>query len=366
MKVALDIHTVGQRHTGNETYISNLTDAMVRQKPGIEWLYYHFKGIELPSWPGEYRELSWKSPFVRIPWEIPRRLRADKPDVAHFQYVGPQWSVCPFVVTVHDISFETDDDFFNRVDRLRMRTLVPWSIDRAAHVLTVSNFSKAEIVERYKVPEEKITVTYNGVDRVFSQPLSAQEADRVVEKLGLRRPFILAVGNVQPRKNLVRLLQAFANLHNSGQTEDWSLYMVGQSRWGAEESYQQLQQLGLEKKARFLGYVDSQAELAALYKLADVFAYPSLYEGFGLPIVEAMAAGTPVLTSNVASMPEVAGDAAVLVSPNSVDEIAEGLHALMTQQSLRQRLAEKGKQRARLFSWDEAARRTLSVYQSLV
>lgn len=366
MKIALDIHTVGQRHTGNETYMRNLTAAMVRQANDVDWLYYHFRHAEHPQWPGEYRQLRWHTPFLRLPFELPRRLREDRPDLAHFQYIAPPRSSCPFVVTVHDISFETDQSFFNPVDRLRMRMLIPWSVKRAAHVLTVSEFSKTQIVEQYGVSGDRVTVTYNGVDEVFAKPLSDQEVLRIKQRYRLKEPFILAVGNVQPRKNLVRLLRAFSALSASGDAEDWSLYMVGQSRWGAEESYRQLSQLGLENKARFLGYVDTQEDLAALYKIATIFAYPSLYEGFGLPIVEAMAAGTPVLTSNVTSMPEVAGDAAVLVDPTSVDDIAEGLQRLMGDPLLVDALIDKGKRRAKAFSWDTAASQTLSVYQSVL
>lgn len=366
MKIALDIHTLGQRHTGNETYMRNLTAAMVRQGQDIDWLYYHFGQVELPQWPGEYKELRWRSPFLRLPLEFPRRLREDRPDLAHFQYIGPPRCSCPFVVTVHDISFETDQSFFNPADRLRMRLLIPWSVRRAAHVLTVSEFSKAQIVEHYRVPEDRVTVTYNGVDDVFSEPLSDAEVLRLKQRYGLREPFILAVGNVQPRKNLVRLLRAFSALNASGDAQDWSLYMVGQSRWGAEESYRQLSQLGLEHKAHFLGYVDSQEDLAAIYKIATIFAYPSLYEGFGLPIVEAMAAGTPVLTSKVTSMPEVAGDAAVLVDPTSTDDIAQGLLRLMGDSGLVDTLVEKGKRRATAFNWETAASQTLSVYQSIL
>ena len=208
-----------------------------------------------------------------------------------------------------------------------------------------------------------MTVIYNGIDERFRQVPSVDATERVRYRYQLEHRFILYVGNIKPHKNLVRLIEAFAQLR-AQRNDDLKLLIIGDeiSKWPALR--QTVHARKLHKYVRFLGFLPDDM-LAPLYRLASVFVFPSLYEGFGLPPLEAMASGTPVVTSNVSSLAEMAGDAAVLVDPYDVDAIAEGIRRALTDDTLAAHLREKGLARARAFSWDEAASRTRAIYTAL-
>ena len=363
MRVGIDVHTLGRQQTGNETYVRELLGALSAiPDADLELLYYVTRRhAALPAWRGEIRTIWPHNRFVRIPISFPLALRRDRIDVAHFQYVVPPVCPCPVVVAVHDISYEFHPRFFPVLQRARLKALVPRAVRKAAHVLTISDFSKRQIVERYGVDPGRVTVTHLAASPDFRVIADRDEARRDVSGLSVPDRFLLAVGNVQPRKNLSRLLGAYADLRRRGRIE-LPLVLVGRRAYQGSRILDQVGALGIERNVSFTGYVTDR-QLVALYNLAEVFVYPSLYEGFGLPILEAMACGAPVIASNVASMPEVAGDAAVLIDPLREEEIGGAIERLAEAPELRGRLRALGLEHAARFSWGRMAEQTLAVYK---
>ncbi|MBF8283442.1 MAG: Glycosyl transferase, group 1 [Anaerolineales bacterium] len=242
-------------------------------------------------------------------------------------------------------------------------TVVPRSVARADHVLADSQATRADLVELYRTPAEKISVLYSGVHESF-QPVTDLAAVRARYSLG-DAPFVLAVGTLQPRKNYVRLIQAFAAISNlQPRTSNLHLVIAGGKGWRYDAIFAEVEKLGLRDRVMFPGFV-ADADLPALYSAARVLAYPSIYEGFGLPMLEAMACGTPVVTSTASCMPEVAGDAALLVPPTDVDALAAALDRALTDEALRADLIARGRARARQFSWAKSAQQLLGIYHAV-
>jgi glycosyltransferase involved in cell wall biosynthesis len=314
---------------------------------------------ELRGFIGGARQVRPAHPMLRIPFGFPWVLLRDRIALAHFQYVSPPIAPCPVVLTVHDISYEAHPEYFSVPQRKRMQWLVPGSIRRAAHTLTVSEFTRTQICERYGIAPERVTVTPNGVAGQF-RPQAPDVSRAAIARFKLPRPFLLGVGNLQPRKNLERLIKAYAVA--ARRLGDIDLVLVGQAAWGAQHVAAEIARLNLAGRVHLLGYV-SQEQVVGLYNSAVAFVFPSLYEGFGLPVLEAMACGVPVLTSNVSALPEIAGDAALLVDPLSVDAIADGLARIVTDAGLRRDLILRGHERARLYSWERTAQLTADVYR---
>jgi glycosyltransferase involved in cell wall biosynthesis len=287
-------------------------------------------------------------------------LHRDRVQAAHFQYVAPPWCPCPTVVSVHDISYESHPEFFPARTRVRMRALVPRTVRSAAAVITISEFSRLDIAERYRVDPARIIVTPLAAAPHF-HPLTPGKEQATLDRLGINGPYVLAVGNVQPRKNLVRLLEAFAAVRRRTDLPH-RLVLVGRRAYRGDAILARQEALGIASHVLATGFVTDE-DLVALYSGADVFAYPSLYEGFGLPVLEAMACVSPVLTSDTTALPEVVGDAAELVDPWSVSVIADALYRLLTTATLRDTLRDRGIRRALEFSWQRLAEQTLAVYK---
>jgi glycosyltransferase involved in cell wall biosynthesis len=263
-------------------------------------------------------------------------------------------------VSVHDISFRRYPSFFSPRDRLLFATLLPLTLLRAKAVLTLSNHAKAELVDAYPGLMGRVHVTPLAPSPIF-RPIDDSLLSKAVRlRYGLKQDFIMAVGNLQPRKNLIRLIRAFASIRDS--LDQCKLVIVGKAQWRASRILALVQSLGLTEDVRFTGYVPIQ-DLLVLYNMARAFVYPSLYEGFGLPILEAMACGTPVISSNVSSLPEVAGDAAVLVDPYREDDIARAIQQVVADAFLAESLSTMGLQHVRQFSWERTAHETMGVYE---
>jgi glycosyltransferase involved in cell wall biosynthesis len=255
------------------------------------------------------------------------------------------------LLTVHDLSFARDPDSAAPTLRAYLNKVVPRSVQRATHIVAVSQATKNDLIELYNTPQEKISVIYEGVDEKFKPTSDKTKIEKY--KVGAK-PYILSVSTIHPRKNFKRLIQAFAQLPS-----DFELVIAGGKGWMYDDIFAEAEKF--KGRVRFLGFVPDD-DLPALYSGAAMFAYPSLYEGFGLPLLEAMACGTPTLASNVSCLPEVAADAAVTVSPYDVDSIAEGLkHTLAN----RDELIQKGFARASQFKWSDAARHLIALYESL-
>jgi len=236
---------------------------------------------------------------------------------------------------------------------------VPRSIRKAAQVITVSESARRQIVEHYRVPEEKISAIPNGPGP-GSEPIAPEDARQELAALGFnpKRPYLLSVGNLQPRKNLIRLIEAFNKLTKRGHNFD--LVIVGPQHYRAEEVFRAAG--SANERIHFTGYVTDR-QLAACYRCSTTFVLPSLYEGFGLPVIEAMAHGIPVACSKAGALPEVCGDAAVLFDPLSVESMVDAVDLILQDSSLRQRLSEAGRVRATQFSWKKCADETLAVYE---
>ena len=298
---------------------------------------------------------------VHVPWV----LRRERPDVFHApHYVLPVATPCRSIVTIHDCIHLMFPQYLpNRAAYLYARGAMWNAATRSDRILTTSEASKRDILHFFNVPPEKIEVTYNAIDERFLVQPAAEDVARVRERYQLDHGFVLYTGAIKPHKNLVRLIEAFAQLRQ-GEFEDLKLLIIGDEISKLPALRRAVHSHKLHKHVRFLGFLPDET-LAILYRLAAVFVFPSLYEGFGLPPLEAMASGTPVVTSNVSSLPEVVGDAAVLVDPYSVDSIVEGIRRVLTDPQLAAEMRAKGVVRARRFSWEESVSRTHEIYTAV-
>ena len=361
MKVGIDAHMVGGRETGNETYVRGLVEGFKARPDGVELVVYNIgTPWTSPSAHVRFSRLSTDNPYVRLGLELPLRSLGQRLDILHMTYSAPAWSAAPLVLTVHDICYATNPEWFSERDLRVLRANVPRSIKKAAHVITDSQSARGQIIEHYEVPESKITAIPIGAGP-GAQAISAEEARSELSALGVdsSRPYLLAVGNLQPRKNLVRLLEAFKVLVSRGREVD--LLIVGPRHYRAEDAEQAAG--GMSDRVHFTGYVTDR-QLAACYRCSTAFVFPSLYEGFGLPALEAMSHGIPVACSDAGSLPEVCGDAALLFDPLSVEAITETVERMLSDTQLRRRLGAAGAQRAKSFTWSRSAELTRAAYQT--
>jgi glycosyltransferase involved in cell wall biosynthesis len=360
MRVAIDAHFIGRKATGGETYTRGLLRALAANS-AVEPIALFDSGAELaPAEPLVYGYLRWHHAVGRL-LDLSAVGRRWGAHLLHTQFLRPPRSDVPCVVTIHDLSFERFPGLFSAAMAARLRLTVPWSARHAAAVVTVSQHARSEVMELYGVPDHRVHVTPLAADEDF-RPISAESCASALDELGLEAGYLLCVGTVQPRKNLERVVQAYALLAPSSRPK---LVIAGPEGWRSSRVFESVRRHRLEDQVRFVGYV-SPKQLVALYNGAAAFAYPSLYEGFGLPVLEAMACGTPTLTSDLSSLPEVAGNAAVLVDPRDVDSIRTGLEQVLLDTDLRRWLREAGYRQAARFSWDRCGRKTAAVYRAVL
>jgi glycosyltransferase involved in cell wall biosynthesis len=262
------------------------------------------------------------------------------------------------LLTVHDLSFLYYPDAFVPSLRVYLERVVPRSVARADRVLADSKATRDDLVAHFGAPPEKVQVLYSGVDARFCPEKERGEQERLRDKYGIEFPYVLSLGTLQPRKNYVRLIKAFANLPLA----NLRLYIAGGRGWLYEDIFAEAQKHG--DRVHVLGFVDD-ADLPALYRGAALFAFPSLYEGFGIPPLEAMACGVPVVCSNASSLPEVAGDVALMVDPFDVDALAQAMARVLEDADLRREMIAKGLAQAERFTWEKAARQLLSSFEAL-
>lgn len=355
-RVILDACCLGRRKTGNETYIRGLLRGFTELPAGSVELQV----LTTPRHTGPrdarfaWRDVPLGNFLTRNFLTIPRQLSASGAQLYHASYWTRYWDDFPKIVTVHDLSFVSFPAGYRAHERMVYCSLIKRAARRARHVLTVSEFSKSELMRHWQIPAERISVTCEGLDDCFCPAPEPRPA-------GDAPPTILYVGNLHPRKNLVRLLEAFVQLRRETDLEA-RLKIVGQRAWLTGEIFETVRRHQLESSVEFTGYV-SQDELVRCYQQAAVAVYPSLYEGFGFPVLEAMGCGTPVVTSNTTSIPEVAGEAGVLVNPESVGEIAGGIAKVLQSPAFAAKLRGLGLARAREFQWRHCAAATLAAYE---
>jgi glycosyltransferase involved in cell wall biosynthesis len=301
------------------------------------------------------------NPYKRLGVDLPQHLRRDRPDVLHVQYTGPVFSAAPLIVSVHDVSYLEHPQYFTRFRSLQLRLTVKRTLKRAARVLTPSEFSKRAILKHYGIDEERVVVVPNAVAGQF-RPVERDVAGAAIQrKFGIRRPFVLTVGDLQPRKNHLGLLQAFEDVLQAEPHLQHDLVFVGKETWYSRELHRAVDRSALRDRVHFTGFVED-SDLLLFYGACDLFVFPSFYEGFGLPILEAMACGRAVACSRLTAMPEVANAAGILFDPGSREEIARAMLDILLDPELRARLERLGVQRAAAFSWEKSAARTLQVY----
>jgi glycosyltransferase involved in cell wall biosynthesis len=303
-------------------------------------------------------------PAVRIAWEqtiLPRELSALKPDLLHgMAYALPMGWPGPGVVTIYDLSFLRFPKAFNLTNRIYLTATTRATARRARRILTISEHARRDIVRLLSVPEQRVDVTYPAADERY-RLLPSSEVDAFRVARGLPESFVFALGTLEPRKNLVGLLRAYARLR----TPRVPLYVAGGSGWRFSPIFDTVRQLGLQDDVHFLGFVPED-ELPLWYNAARLFAFPSLYEGFGLPVLEAMACGTPVVSSTAASLPEVAGQAAVLVPPQDTNRLAQEMERVLDDPQRQMEMRAAGRIQASRFSWRAMTDQTIASYAQAV
>jgi glycosyltransferase involved in cell wall biosynthesis len=366
MRFSVDAHAIGQHLTGNETYIRNLLKGFALCGEEAEFIAYISRSGARDEIPAGFavHEVS-VNPFARLGFDLPRRLMRDRPDLLHVQYTAPVFTGVPVVVSVHDISFLTHPHYFTRSRAVQLNITVRNTVKRASAVLTPSEFSRRGIIGAYGLPDEAVHAIPYGVSSAFRPVARDLASRRVGEKHGFRAPYVLTVGDLQPRKNHAGLFHAFADLLREHPLLPHHLVVTGKRTWYGAKVYQAARESAVASRIHFTDFVDDD-DLVQLYGGCDLFVFPSFYEGFGLPILEAMACGRAVACSDTSAMPEVADSAALLFDPYVPGQMVRAMRDLLIDHELRARMERLGLQRAAQFSWQKTAERTLRVYREVV
>ncbi len=372
VKIAIDIRRMSEFGVG--TYIRNVVRTLGRLDRENKYLLIGApeKVQEIGALPPNFQTVPLRAPERTVQGyrEFRTALTRLNCDLVHIPnlFSVPRAMPCPYVMTVHDM--------LEHMSRARERSgfwrslhfqLTRHVLRGASRIFAVSQFTKSEIEKLFEIPSDRIEVVYNAIDERFLHG-HATEADRelIAKRYQVTYPFLLYAGRVSPHKNVVRMIEAFSALKTELERDqtlpDLKLIIIGDDLSGNPDLRRTVVRSGVQNDVRFLGFVPIEV-LRIFYDVAKVFVFPSLYEGFGLPPLEAMAHGTPVVTSNVSSLPEVVGKAAVLVNPENVFEIMRALHRVLTDQALRNRMKEVGYQQVTRFSWDASVRRILEVYR---
>jgi len=366
MRIAFDGTTLRPERTGVGYYTEHLLQHVAQCEPDSEVFVLSDRPVDtaqpLPPRVSLPRETWRVSRLVWMQTVAPRILRQLRPDVAHFTNgMMPLASPVPTVVTIHDMSLTLYPRYHPARRVLLNRPLVNLAARRADAIITVSESAKADILRIFGLASDRVHVVHEAAAPSFRPVRDAEALERVRARYGLADRFILYVGTIEPRKNLLKLFDGFARRRKSGDLRH-QLVCAGPYGWLSRGIADHIDRLRIDDAIRFTGYVPF-ADLPALYTLAEMFVFPSLYEGFGLPVIEAMACGTPVVTGRVAALSEVTGGAVEHVERLDPDALGEALVRLAGDRARRDQLAALGLERARRFSWDRAARETLDVYR---
>jgi glycosyltransferase involved in cell wall biosynthesis len=376
MRIGIDGKVISSRAGGIGTSAFNLVRSCLRTAathyPQLEFVIFTgphtcLEGIQGTPCTIDERFLGIESSLLRLLFCIPRGLRAQRIDIFHgLDHLGvPLFAkVGRYVATIHDMIPLLWPQWVTYKHRLVVRTAYHRLRHQADLVITPSEASKADIVRHLQINPERIAVIPWGCDERFQPAEDRERFAAVQRRYRLPDRYLLFVGTLEPRKNLATLLHAYAMLRAERHGEDLKLVVAGRTGWLYADIFDTVKTLALDEEVMFTGFVDDE-DLPVLYRGAQAFVFPSLYEGFGLPILEAMASGVPVITSDAASMPEVAGDAAMLVDPHDPKAIAEAIARVLTEDRLREALVQKGLARARHFTWDTVAQKTLELYTAL-
>ena len=368
MRIAIDAHSVGAGLAGNESYATNLIEALAEIDSLNQYTLFVTRSEAVERFRGRWpnfivRRTLPHTPLIRIPLTLSTMLRMNPVDILHVQFSAPPFAPCPVVVSVHDLSFEHLPQTFNRRSWTQLRLTVRHSARRAAQIVTLSEHARRDIIATYGISPVLVTAIPPAAPAHFGPINDEKELQRVRHNYGILGDYILSVGSIQPRKNLRRLISAYARLRRARPEHKLpQLVLVGKRAWRYDETLRAIQESGAGDSVILTGYVP-ETDLPALYSGALCFVYPSYFEGFGLPPLEAMKCGAPVIVGDRTSLPEVVGDAGLLVDPFDVNAIAGAIESLIDNPNLRAELSVKGLNRARTFDWRETARRTVKVYE---
>jgi glycosyltransferase involved in cell wall biosynthesis len=371
MRIGINASKIYDVHTGVGRYTSNLSRSILKTSSKNDYYLYtpgrvgktarsNIEGTDF-----EKPAVSIQNNTLRILWEqmvLPMYSRKDRLDLFHYtdHALSLLFRKCPIIITVHDIAYLRLPNLLNTSRKVYKKNILQISIRKAKIIIADSYATKEDIIEYFGIREEKIRVIHLGVESRF-RPINNVEDFRL--KNNLPSKMILNVGTLEPRKNVVSLIKAFRKLREMG-FEDVKLVIAGNKGWLYQEIFKEVGQSGLKQEILFLGVVRDK-DLPLLYNCADIFVYPSLYEGFGLPPLEAMACGVPVITSNTSSLPEVIGDAGIMVDPTDINSLCESMYILLKDKELWNRMRNMGLERSKLFSWDNTAEKILKVYDEV-
>jgi len=370
----IDARSMDKRQSGVGNYVSNLIQGLksANKKHRYAVMVTFKQAAVLPDYFKEFEiytvPFSSENHVMGDPWEfilLPRLLRNNAIDIFH----GPAFMAPPFhrgfqsVATIHDLVAFHHPHTIPMKYAFYMRFLIKLMVSRAGGVITDSEFIRNEIIKMFHVDEKKVFAIPIAASEMFKPVEDKSRIEKLKELYGINKRYFLHVGNIEPRKNLINLFRACDRIWER-LGPDFQLVVVGKKGWLYKEIFDTLSGTKCAHDVVFTGYVYEE-DIPALYSGADFFIFPSIYEGFGLPILEAMRCGTPVITSNVSSMPEVAGDAALYVDPRKTEDIAEKILELAYNKTLREKMREKGFQQAAKFSWEKTARKILNVYEKV-
>lgn len=368
MKIAIDASTISTQG-GPRTYVLGLLDALLATDRDNQYVVFYNDPCHLGRFP-RAREvvLPGKSPLARL-WRehvlLPRACRREKVDLLHCPKSAiPYCAPCPTVVTLHDLIPLRHPETEKLAARLYWRLQIPIAARRSSFVITDSEHARQEIMADFQVAPERIKAIMLGFDPRMLARADAGVTSLVRQKYGLPEGYLLYVGTIQPRKNIDTLIEAYARLRGQRSVVP-KLVIVGRKGWLYDRLFARISELGLVDEIIFTGFVPDE-ELPHIYAGAALFAYLSFFEGFGLPPLEAMACGLPVVTSDTTSLPEVVGDAGIAVPPADVDAVVAAMARILDDGAFARRLGERGRERAGLFSWEAAARETLEIYRQVV
>jgi glycosyltransferase involved in cell wall biosynthesis len=366
MRVGIDARLVYYRQAGISQYTLRLLEELAAIDKEDEFTIFQSRKDRavLVDQPNFRKRPLWTPPHHRLEqFLLPLELAAIDLHVLHSpDFIPPFRRNCKSVITVHDLNFLLYPDFLTP-ESASYYGQIDQAVRRCDHIIAVSESTKRDIIHLTGAPEDKITVVYEAAHPIYRPLQDQSKAQETKRRFRIETDFILFVSTIEPRKNVPTLLKAYKQLLDSYRAEV-DLALAGEKGWLFDQVYKLVDELGIGQRVHFLGRVSSE-DLLELYNAAQLLVHPAFYEGFGLPPLEAMACGTPVVVSNTSSLPEVVGDAALLVDPTEVDEMTVAIWRLLSDPALRRELSEKGLKRARLFSWRKAARQTLKIYRRL-
>jgi len=371
MRIGIDARFLERKGSGVGRYLFNLLKQYAELDKSNEYILYLKEGQLDPAFPGFNSKtisipslnLGWLN--LKLPFAIAFEIAKDRLDLFHSPISGlPFLQFCPMVVTIFDLTYEIHPEWFSLRSIISSQIYSRWAAKTAKRIIVSSECTKKDIIKYYKVDEKNIEIIYIAPEESYKQITDKSRLNSVKSKYGISKNFLLHVGAIHTRRNIERLLKVFSRLRGEG--FDLQLVLIGSLMvLKTIDLNHYIRELGLEGEVIHIDYVPDE-DLVCLYNAAKLFVYPSLYEGFGLPLVEAMACGTPVVASNASCIPEVVGDAGILFDPYNEEEILDSIKIVLNDKSTWEALSIKGLRRAKQFSWSSAAKQTIELYNKAV